>query len=469
MERTAVICAVALTPDLIGEHTPRLREFAHSGAQVPIAGMLPAVTTSVQSTYLTGRTPAAHGVVGNGWYYRDTSEVRLWQQCNRLVQAPKVWDLAREADPDFTCANLFWWFNMYSSVDYAVTPRPMYRANGRKIPDVWTQPGDLRASLQDELGQFPLFKFWGPLASIESSRWIAQAARTVEERHRPTLSLVYLPHLDYGLQKHGPDVAHVAEDLRALDEVCGDLIDFFEERDVRVIVLSEYGITSVARPVHLNRELRRHGLLEVRDELANEMLDAGASKAFAVADHQLAHVYVNDARRTGEVRELLSGLPGVGEILDEQGKREHGLDHARSGELVALADPDAWFTYYYWHEDARAPDYARTVDIHRKPGYDPVELFIDPALRFPPAKIGVTLLKRKIGLRTLLDVIPLDASLVRGSHGLLPRRTGEGPVLLTRHADLLGGDSITATDVCELILRHLGAGVRLPGVHGGAL
>jgi predicted AlkP superfamily pyrophosphatase or phosphodiesterase len=468
LHKTVVICVVGLTPDLLGDYTPRLSAFARGGAQTAVAGMTPAVTSTVQSTYLTGMMPSVHGVVANGWYHQDTAEIRFWQQSNRLVQAPKVWELARAADPGFSCANLFWWFNMYSSVDYAVTPRPMYLADGRKLPDVHSHPGELRHALQAELGQFPLFRFWGPASSIESSRWIAEAAKFLERRHDPTLSLVYLPHLDYGLQQHGPDLDKVAPDLRAVDQVCGDLIDFFEERDTRVVVVSEYGITPVSRPVHLNRELRRHGFITIRDELGREMLDAGASRAFAVADHQVAHVYVANDDEIPAVRALLESVPGVDEVLDVDGKREHGLDHPRSGDLVALSERDAWFTYYFWLDDQRAPDYARTVDIHRKPGYDPVELFLDPALRIPQLKIAATLAKRKAGLRSLLDVIPLDASLVRGSHGRAAEDPRHGPLLLTRHGELLDSDRIAATDVAGVILRHLDAPVPAPGGHPAA-
>ena len=148
-----------------------------------------------------------------------------------------------------------------------------------------------------------------------------------------------------------------------------------------MIVLSEYGIRDVARPVHINRVLSDHGHIAVRTELGRELLDAGASPAFAVADHQVAHVYVNDASRLGAIRSLIESTPGVERVLDGAGKREFGIDHPRSGDLIAIAQPDAWFTYYYWQDDERAPDFARTVEIHRKPGYDPVELFLDPTIR----------------------------------------------------------------------------------------
>jgi predicted AlkP superfamily pyrophosphatase or phosphodiesterase len=453
-EKTVVLCTVAMTPELLGEATPRLKSFADGGAMVPLGGVTPAVTAAVQSTYLTGLPPSGHGAVGNGWLFRDTMEVRLWQQSNRLVQAPKVW----EAAPGVTCANLCWWFAMYSSADVTVTPRPMYPADGRKIPDCYTKPGDLRDRLQAELGQFPLFKFWGPAASIDSTKWIAAAAKLVDAQFNPTLSLVYLPHLDYDLQKKGPALPEIRGTLGELDAVAGDLIDFYEGRGARVIVLSEYGIVPVSRPVHPNRILRSAGLVAYRMELGREVIDIGGSEAFAMADHQIAHVYVRDPARVAEVRALFEGVPGVGEVLDEAGKREYGLDHERAGELVLIAEPDSWFTYYYWEDDAKAPDYARTVDIHRKPGYDPVELFLDPAIRVPPLAIGSRLIRKKLGFRTLLDVIPTDASLVRGSHGRIPDDPSKGPLLMTRSPELLGDGDVAATDVHDLILRHLGVG-----------
>jgi predicted AlkP superfamily pyrophosphatase or phosphodiesterase len=457
MHKTAVINAVGLSAGLISDaNTPRLAAFRRAGKQVFIEPVLPAVTTTVQSTYLTGAWPSEHGIVGNGWYFRDTGEVRFWLQSNRLVEREKVWDKARRADPSFTCANLFWWYNMYSSADYSVTPRPMYPADGRKIPDVYARPESLRIELQRKLGTYPLFNFWGPATDISATRWIADSAIEVDRRFNPTLSLAYLPHLDYVLQREGPASANAGRHLRELDDECGKLIDHFHGRGVRVIVLSEYGIAPVSRPVHLNRVLRQAGLLAVREELGRELLDAGASAAFAVADHQVAHVYVNDPARLAGVKKLLESTAGVGRVLDEQGKREPHLDHSRSGELVCLADSNAWFTYYYWLDDDRAPDFARTVDIHRKPGYDPVELFVDPNLSAARLRIAWTLAKRKLGFRTLMNVIPLDASLVKGSHGLAPARPEEGALLLSDQPTLLHRETLAPTDVCGVIMRHLG-------------
>ena len=455
MKKTVVINVVGLSSKLIGKYTPKLKNWMEEGKLANIQPVLPAVTCTAQSTYLTGQWPSKTGIVANGWYFRDDCEVKFWRQSNKLVQAPKIWEVARKIDPSFTCANMFWWYNMYSTVDYGVTPRPMYPADGRKIPDIYTQPADLRPQLQAELGQFPLFKFWGPATSVESSQWIAESAKWLENRVNPTLTLIYLPHLDYCLQKIGCEASEIGKDLSEIDDLCGDLINFYESRGASVIVLSEYGITPVNKPVHINRLLREVGLLQVREELGLEYLDAGASKAFAVADHQLAHVYVNDPAVLGKVKHLLEETDGIDWVLDNEGKREYHLDHDRAGELVAVAKPEAWFTYYYWLDDARAPDFARTVDIHRKPGYDPVELFIDPQIKVPPLKIALKLLQKKLGFRYLMDVIPLDPTLVKGSHGHLTPTPQDCPVFITRQSHLLQDDSIAAVDVFQLILDHL--------------
>jgi predicted AlkP superfamily pyrophosphatase or phosphodiesterase len=455
VRRTLVLDVVGLTRSLLGEHTPNLSRLAREGGARNLRTVLPAVTCPAQATFLTGQPPSGHGIVANGWYFRELAEVLFWRQANGLVCGEKVWEAARRRDPAFTCAKLFWWFNMYSTADVTVTPRPMYPADGRKIPDVYTQPADLRDELQERLGTFPLFRFWGPAADLVASRWIADCARHVWVTRKPTLSLVYLPHLDYDLQRLGPGDPKIAQALRDVDALCGELIDLARADGSRVIVLSEYGITPVSGAVHLNRVLREQGLLRVRSERGRELLDAGASDAFAVADHQVAHVYVRARDRVGDVKALLERTPGVERVLDAEGQRAAGLGHPRSGELVAVSAADRWFSYYYWLDDDRAPDFARTVDIHRKPGYDPVELFLDPELSAPKLRIAATLLKRALGFRTLLDVISLDTSLVRGSHGRLTDRPEEGPCVISSEPALLPPDDVQATGVKGLIVDHL--------------
>lgn len=455
MHRTVVLNVVGLTTRLMQTGMPRLAKWAAGAGVARVRPAFPAVTCTAQSDYLTGVTPDHHGIVGNGWYSREDAEVRFWKQSNALVGAPKVWDRARAADPSFTVANLFWWFNMYSTANYAVTPRPMYPADGRKVPDVHTNPGSLRDELQGKLGTFPLFEFWGPRASIRSTQWIAESAKLVEAKFHPTLTLVYLPHLDYNLQRLGVTHPDIRADLAMTDDVTADLIAHYEANGVSVIVLSEYGITDVSKPIHLNRALRERGLIVVREEMGHDVLDPGASTAFAVADHQIAHIYVNDHRRLDEVRALVTSVPGVEKVLGRDEQADYRIAHPRAGDLLAIAAPEAWFTYYYWLDDERAPDYARTVDIHRKPGYDPVELFLDPAIRIPALTVGWKIAKRKAGLRSLLDVIPLDASLVRGSHGRPGGWDDESPVVISRSANFLPSLQLASVDVHDIILRHL--------------
>ena len=458
MKKTLVILVVGLAPALVGAQTPHLQRLAARGGQRPLKTVLPAVTCTAQSTLVTGLPPSGHGAVANGWYFRDLAEVWLWRQSNRLVAGEKIWEAAKARDPDFTCAKMFWWYNMYATADWSATPRPMYPADGRKIPDHYTHPMELRDELTAKFGMFPLFKFWGPVADITSSQWIADATRHVMETRDPTLTLCYLPHLDYNLQRLGPDLSHprLLKDLEEIDAVCGELIEAAERSGREVVIVSEYGITPVTGAVHINRALREAGLIQVKVEMGREQLDAGASAAFALADHQVAHVYVRDLARTPEVKALLEGLEGVEQVLGEDGKRAWGLDHPRSGELVAVSKADRWFSYYFWLDDARAPDYARTVDIHRKPGYDPVELFIDPAIRWPMLAVGSRLLRRKLGLRTLLDVISLkDTGLVKGSHGRPTDDPAHGPLVMTTRPDLLPAGDLEATAFKQLVLDHL--------------
>jgi len=366
MSRLAVINVVGLTEALIGEHTPRIAEFRRRGAFAQIAPAFPAVTCTAQSNYLTGKPPAHHGIVGNGWYHRDLAEIQFWKQSNHIVQSQKIWDALRENSalrtPHF--ANMFWWFNMYSSVDLSITPRPIYRADGGKIFDVYSWPYSLREEIKKDLGEFPFFSFWGPAAGIDSpqgkadaaSRWIAESAKWIENKFSPTLNLIYLPHLDYNLQRHGIYVSNpltrpsailsppngvkgafeinpaIHRDLREIDAMVGDLIDFFGQRGVQVVLLSEYGITNVDTPVHLNRIFREHGWLTVKDELGLEILDAGASQVFAVADHQVAHIYLNNPVLEKSVRDVLEKTPGVEKVLGQAEKIAAGIGRrARAG------------------------------------------------------------------------------------------------------------------------------------------
>ncbi|MFI8105642.1 nucleotide pyrophosphatase/phosphodiesterase family protein [Streptomyces sp. NPDC086023] len=457
-----VLDVVGLTPRLLA-HMPHLAGLAAGGSRAALSTVLPAVTCSVQATLLTGTTPAEHGIVGNGWYFRELGEVLLWRQSHRLIEGERVWDAARRRHPGYTVANICWWYAMGAEVDWTVTPRPVYYADGRKEPDCYTRPAALHGELTERLGTFPLFTYWGPGAGLPSSQWIIDATRHVMATREPDLTLAYLPHLDYDLQRFGPDDPRSHRAAADLDAALAPLLADARAQGRTVVALSEYGITNARRPVDVNRALRRAGLLEVHTQDGMEYLDPHASRAFAVADHQIAHVYV---RRPGDlpaVREALAGLPGLARLLDEEGKRAHGLDHPRSGELVALAEPDAWFTYYYWLDDDRAPDFARLVDIHRKPGYDPAELFMDPEDPYVRLTAATALARKKLGMRYRMAVVPLDPAPVRGSHGLPPADPADGPVLLCSAPGAVAG-TVAATDVKALLLDLASAGTA-PGAH----
>jgi predicted AlkP superfamily pyrophosphatase or phosphodiesterase len=459
MTPTLVILVVGLTPAMLGPMTPNLARLAARGGVRPLGQIAPAVTCSVQATLTTGLLPSGHGVVANGWLFRDLREIMFWRQPETLVGGEQIWDAARARDPGFTCAKLFWWYAMASSADIAATPRPMYPADGRKIPDHYAWPPEMHDDLDAALGRFPLFRFWGPLADVTSSEWIAKATLRVIETRRPTLALTYLPHLDYNLQRLGPDLGRprLQADLREVDALCGQVIDAAEAEGRRVLVVSEYGITPATDAIHVNRALREAGLLVVRrEEKGREILDSFASRAFAVADHQIAHVYVRDPAEVARVRAILEGLDGVDAVWGAEEKAAQGLDHPRSGELIAMARADRWFSYYYWLEDARAPDFARTVDIHRKPGYDPVELFFDPALRHPALSSAWRLGLRKLGFRRLLDVVsPSATHLVKGAHGRPVDNPDHGPLVISSEAGLLPAGPVAATDFKALTLQHI--------------
>jgi predicted AlkP superfamily pyrophosphatase or phosphodiesterase len=448
MKKTVVIDVVGLSTSLIGEFMPFLSTYVSRKHLTRIEPLLPALTTSAQSTYLTGKWPSETGIVGNGWYDRTDCEVKFWKQSNKLVSGDKIWEIAKKEDPSFTCSTLFWWYNMYSSADYAVTPRPNYLADGRKMPDCYSHPASLRDVLQEKLGTFPLFQFWGPGANIKSTQWIADASMLTDDLHDPTLTLIYLPHLDYCLQKFGPDFTKIHHELTEIDEVLKGLSTFYEKKGAEIILLSEYGISPVNNPIHLNRLFREHGLLEIRIERGLELLDPGASKAFVVADHQIAHVYINDPSVRDQVMELLKGVSGVELILDKKEQATYHINHERSGDLVLMADENSWFTYYFWLDDAKAPDYARCVDIHKKPGYDPVEMFMSSKLR-----AGYKLLKKKAGFRYVMDVIPLDAKLIKGSHGRTGVRPEYQPILITDQK--LDNDNVSSNQVFDIILAAL--------------
>lgn len=451
-----VVNAVGLTPRLL-PHAPRLSALAKRGWAVPMRAVVPAVTMSAQATMLTGEPVERHGIVGNGWLFRDTNEVRFWQQSNRLLQAEPVYATARrrarERGRSFTCAKLFWWFNQGADVDVSVTPKPHYGIDGSKAFGITGTPDGYTDELERKLGPFPFFTFWGPGAGLPCTEWIARCATEVLKQKRPDLTLVYLPHLDYDPQRFGPSGCDMPKLVMELDDACASLLDVAATIGARVWIVSEYGHCDVSRPVYLNRALREAGLLTVRRGPFGEQLETYLSRAFAVGDHQVAHVYVGDAADIPRTRDVLATLPGVARVLAGEERAGIGLRHERAGEWVVLSDRDAWFAYPFWLDDREAPDYARTVAIHHKPGYDPCELFLDPALRFPKLRIARRLLQKAIGFRMKMDVIPLDASIVKGSHGLIAADPKDGPLFVGDGER--PGDVVPMTSVRDAVLRAL--------------
>lgn len=428
-----IINAVGLTLRLLPQ-APRLNALTKHGWAIPMTDVVPAVTMSAQATILTGQPVERHGIVGNGWLFRDTNEVRFWQQSNRLMQAEPLYATARrrakERGRDFKCAKLFWWFNQGADVDISVTPKPHYGIDGNKVFGITGNPDGYGERLEQKLGKFPFHTFWGPMAGLPCTEWIASCAAEVLKTDRPNLTLVYLPHLDYDPQRFGPSGCDMPKLVRELDGACAPLLDAAAAAGARVWIVSEYGHCDVSRPVNVNRVLREAGLLAVRGGPFGEQLETFQSRAFAVCDHQVAHVYVRYVTDIARTREALIGVPGVARVLIGEERVEVGLRHERAGELVILSDRDAWFAYPFWLDDKLAPDYARAVAIHHKPGYDPCELFLDPNLNFPKLRIARRLLQKKLGFRMKLDVVPLDAALVRGSHGLVAADPQDGPLFV---------------------------------------
>ncbi|KAJ8905769.1 hypothetical protein NDN08_002274 [Rhodosorus marinus] len=467
-KKTVVLNVVALTKDYLSEEdTPNMWNFTNGGGDaVNLMPPLPAVTCVSQATYLTGVNPSEHGVTANGYYDEELKQIVNWHQSAGNVKAERLYAKLKKADPNATVFVHTWWHSMYDeNIDYCVTVRPEYCSNGKKIPNSYTKPHSMRDQLHQKFGKYPLHRFWGPLTSIQSSRWIANTAMEVDKMHDPTLTMIYLPHLDYSLQKYGTDkrMKHVKEDLKMIDEVVGDLVSYYRGKEAEVVILSEYGISPVTRAVDINRVLRKAGYISVIKERQGETLDYGASRAFATVEHQVAHVHVNDKTATEDVRKLLLGVDGIAKVLSES-EMDQTYHAGRCGDLLCVAEPDSWFTYYFWEEEKMAPDYAHCVDIHTKPGYDPTEMF----LRFdkPVQLFGLihlvfkAVLSQLVGIRTLVDATPTErASEIRGSHGTLPTEEKYMPLLSNRTIrELVGHDRsvpVPATDVCSLLMKVL--------------
>jgi len=422
------------------DHMPRLRALTSAGDCGELVASFPAVTCPVQANMTTGAPPSEHGVIANGFYRRDRHEVEMWTSTNACIERPQLWDIMRQHDPSLASAV---WFPLHSDdcgADTICLPKPIHNPDGSESLWCYTRPLEFYGELLERFGHFPLQHFWGPAANIKATAWIVDTAIVAAEKFRPNLFYVYLPHLDYAAQKFGPDSDQATQALAELDAEVGKLIDGFtaaysDERPLW-LVASEYVITPVDHVSYPNRILRDAGLLAVREEEDGEHLDYAASKAWALADHQLSHVFVRDSDPavTQQVVELLAAQSEIAEVLSGEQLSRYDLAHANSGDAVAVSTPNSWQAYYWWFEDDRAPAFARTVDIHNKPGYDPVEMTWDPVAKG----------------------IPLDATLVKGSHGAPALETNQRGVLLSSERGVFVERPLADTDVADIVLRQFG-------------
>jgi len=418
---------------------PKLQALVAGGEIAELVPSFPCVTCPVQANMTTGRLPAEHGVVANGFYWRQQRQVEMWTSPNDCIERPQIWDLLAHQRGGLTSAV---WFPLHSKgceADYVCTPAPIHNPDGSESLWCYTRPMELYGQLRDALGHFPLQHFWGPLANVKSTAWIADAAVLAAGRWKPDFFYIYLPQLDYAAQRTGPDSAAAVAAVAELDEVLGKLADGMQAaygEDLLWLAAGEYTIVPVDHVTYPNRMLREAGLLKVRQQDDGEHLDLEASQAWALVDHQLAHVFVadGDLSLAAKVAGLFHGKPGIAEVLVGQQRGRYGLDHPRSGEVILVSTPNSWQAYYWWLADELAPKYARTVDIHRKPGYDPVELFLDPATRG----------------------IPLDAARIKGSHGAPAVEPGQRSVILSSEPLRFPGPSVADTEVFGIIMRHFG-------------
>ncbi len=419
---------------------PNLRALAQSGGSASLVPSFPAVTCPAQANMMTGRLPREHGVVANGFYWRDKHEVEMWTAWNDCILAPQVWDILHERRPGTRSAV---WFALHSKgcgADYVCTPAPIHNPDGSESLWCYTKPTELYGEFRDALGHFPLQHFWGPMANIKSSAWIADSAIQAARQFRPDFFYIYLPHLDYAAQKSGPDSPAALAALGELDGVLGKLFEgvnaAFADSDPLWLVASEYTIQPVNHVTYPNRVLRETGFLQVALDGETELLDLAASRAWALVDHQLSHVFVkgSDLTTTAEVAQVFRGREGIAEVLVGSDLERYGLNHPRAGEVVLVSSSNSWQAYYWWLDDARAPAFARTVDIHHKPGYDPVEMHID---------------------RQTMS-IPLDATLVKGSHGAPVRDAAGRGVLLASKPDVLPAETLADVEVAAIVLRQFG-------------
>ena len=388
---------------------PTISEIANNGQYGYLKPVFPSVTCTVQASVLSGKYPSDHGIVSNGFYDKENFQVLFWEQSSKLVQSERIWEVLKKKNSNIKTSVLFWQNTMFANSNYLITPRPIHLENGGMDMWCYSRPPNYYEDVSSKIGEFDLLSYWGPFASFKSTEWISKSVEYTLENHKPDLLLAYFPQLDYPSQKFGKNSTQVKEDLRKIDEVVDSIVKKVEKLglsdETEFIFFSEYGFNDVNDAIPLNKILRQNGLLETRTIKNKEYIDFEYSQAFAMVDHQIANIYLNDHADKIYVRKVLEEIKGIDMICANDKKQKLKIDNNRSGNLIAIADIDKWFSYYWWFDEDKAPTFTKTVDIHRKPGYDPLELFFDPAKKS----------------------VSFDTKLIKGSHGRpYNLKTGEG-------------------------------------------
>jgi predicted AlkP superfamily pyrophosphatase or phosphodiesterase len=399
MKKLIVLDIVGLSKKQYDQIKPQnISKILENGSVSSFQPSFPAVTCSVQASIFSGTYPSEHGIISNGYYDQILKHVSFWEQSSNLVNSPRIWDKLKQNMPDFKSGLLFLQNSLYANSDVVITPKPIH-LDDKMIMWCYSKPENFYEKITESLGTFDLKSYWGPFSSIKSSNWIINSAKKTLETHKPDLLIVYLPHLDYTSQKFGPDSDEFKESVIELDNLLGDFSLFLNQEfkdEYEIMVLSEYTFNSVNKSISPNLILRQNGLLSTRRIEGKDYIDYELSKAFAMVDHQIAHIYINPGHED-EVYEVLKNK-NIGTILDLKLQKELKINHPKSGDLILCADSNSWFNYYWWDNIEHAPDFTFSVDIHRKPGYDPLELFFDFKTKH----------------------ISHDTSLIKGSHGLIP-------------------------------------------------
>lgn len=351
----------------------------------PIDSVFPAVTCTAQASFRTATAPAQHGMTANGLFNKQLKKVLFWEQSASQIAGSRIWDNFRKNGN--TVGMMFWQQILGESVDLIISPAPIHKHHGGMIQNCYSKPADVYSFLEDKMKRsFNLLGYWGPLASPKSSQWIADATCVLlnDREKSPDLLFTYLPALDYDLQRFGPDDSRCQRAWELVSQQLKQLINATRQNDYEILVFGDYAITPCDHgAVYPNKALLNAGLLAVRDVRKMQYLDLYDSRAFAVADHEIAHIHVADHVDIPAARQALIDLPGVEKVMDKVEQEHAGVANQSSGELLAVVKDGYWMSYRWWDKPEQAPDYASHVDIHNKPGFDPCELFFG----WPPGSI----------------------------------------------------------------------------------